>query len=100
MCLLRVIKHVCILLSKLIKMLTGKTHTNRSNLILKLDPIFDSDVLRSYIWNLIFHFAEDVRDSDAEISEAGVLVEEYTHNIYRDRPASEIIIRRNECVPL
>ena len=86
MCLLRVNKHVYELLYKLMKLITGKTHTNRSNLLLELDPIFDSDVLRSYIWNLIFHFAEVKRNPGEEVSEAGVLVEEYTHNIYRDRP--------------
>ena len=55
-----------------------------------MDPIFDSDVLRIYIWNLLFHFAEDTRNPSEEISEevseAGVRAEEFTHNIYRDRP--------------
>ena len=69
-------------------MITGKTHTNRSNQLLELDPIFDSDVLRIYIWNLIFHFAEDRRNPGEEVSEAGVLVGNYTHNIYHDRPGT------------
>ena len=90
MCLLRVNKHVCDLLSRLVKMITGKMHTNRSNILLELDPIFDSDVLRIYIWNLLFHFAEETRNPSEEISEevseAGVCAEEFTHNIYRDRP--------------
>ena len=71
---------------KLIRLITGKTRTNRSNQILELDPIFDSDVLRMYIWNLIFHFAESVRRPGEEVSEGSVLVEEFTHNIFRDRP--------------
>ena len=86
MCLLRVNQHVCVLLTKLLRLITGKIQTNRSNLILELDPIFDSDVLRMYIWNLIFHFAESVRLPGEEVSEGSVLVEEFTHNIFRDRP--------------
>ena len=85
-CVLAVHSQVCGLLLTLLKMVKGKQDVNLSNQHLETDPIFDSDVLRMYIWDLIMVYDEYVRGIEIGQSDNATLIEEFTSNIYRDRP--------------
>jgi len=67
-------------------MVKGKKEMNMSNQFLETDPIFDSDVLRMYIWDLIMIYDEYCRGSEVTQSDGAPNIEEFTNNIYRDRP--------------
>jgi hypothetical protein len=85
-CVLAVHTQVCGLLISLLKTVKGKKDMNMSNQFLETDPIFDSDVLRMYIWDLIMIYDEYCRGSEVTQSDGATNIEEFTNNIYRDRP--------------
>ncbi len=84
--------HVLRLLEKLVKAIVGKGKDKVvANELLEQDPIFDSDSLRSYVWDILLEHAENnYRDPTAtdlnNPSLPYVLVDEFTNNIPRDLP--------------
>lgn len=84
--------HVLRLLEKLVKAIVGKGKDKVvANELLEQDPIFDSDSLRSYVWDILLEHAENnYRDPTAtdpnNPSRPYVLVDEFTNNIPRDLP--------------
>ena len=78
------------LLEKLVKAIVGKGKEKLpANEILERDPIFDSDALRSYLWDIIMeHVANNYRDNadNSNSTSPYVLVDEFTNNVPRDLP--------------
>ena len=81
--------HVIKLLERLVKAIVGKGKEKvAANELLEQDPIFDSDALRSYVWDILLEHAENnYRDPTATPTDPNnpsrpyVLVDEFTNNI-------------------
>ena len=75
-------------LVNLVRMVRGKQTMNMSNQFLETEPIFDSDVLRMYMWDLIMVYDEYIRGAETANGDYASIIEEFTNNAYRDRPGS------------
>jgi hypothetical protein len=67
-CVLAVHVQVCSLLVSLVRMVRSKQDVNLSNQYLETDPIFDSDVLRMYVWDLTMIYDEHCRGQEVHLS--------------------------------
>ena len=59
-----------------------------SNQFLETEPIFDLDVLRMYMWDLIMTYDEYIQGAETAQGDYASIIEEFTNNAYRDRPGS------------